>query len=269
MKKIHSWFIVSVFISLVCVFAFVIQMNADMIQIDEGIVRVAEMHLLAFSGSSDASDYGELTLSAPVDCHTVQRISSQLKAYTGKSLTPLRGRTEMKLFFIYSDGIPVEIMTLRNDDNAGWIQDSIGRYDIKEVIDSVNQLYAVTSLNEPIAFVMENRHIYPYTPNRYNGYMAEYKSRNGEERIEIYRTRDVLLDYYEKKKDWPISIEDVLKIHRGEIKPPDNYYDAVNIIPSRHYPVWPFWLMVIGIPVAVIALSVGTVILVRKRKHAK
>ena len=231
---------------------------------DNSLMETAEYYLQHVAPNNIELNYGvtgELTLSKPMDCYHLMRGYSKFSAYTGKSLSPALDNTlETKMFYIYCDGKPTALMMLSKNTDGIWVLHALG-YAASPVIDATEQLQNATSPNEEIAYLFSEPNLYPFTPNLYNGYLAVPNMPSGRM---LYQTRDVLIDYYEQTKDWP-TFEELL----GSDEIPIIGATYATIIPSRHYPVWPFWLMVIGIPVAVIALSVGTVILVRKRKHAK
>lgn len=218
---------------------------------------------------------GELTFSESYECYMLDTYNdlSLFEAYVGKGLEALYNEKEVsykdqnpRLIMIYNDGKPLSFVVCRQMEDESWrFLPASESPQLTTVLQAKERLEQVVPKDTKISYLYHLGNLYLFTPELYNGYLtigyAEkflvpqdvYQSIQNDQTI--YRTRDLLLEAY---YDPPKPMDNVLE-----------YNDAGEILPERHYPVWPFWLMVIGIPVAVIALSVGTVILVRKRKHAK
>ena len=228
---------------------------------DDTLQQTAEIYLNTVAAKTieeQCGKNGKLTLSAPMECYEMTAGYSLWKAYTGHSLSPGYGADEIRVFIVSCDGEPMMLMVLRRQESGIWMLDAFGQK-ADPVLDAAETLRQQTSDREEIAYLLIGKQLYPFTPNRYNGYLAV--PHMPESRM-VYSTRDILIDYYDKTKEW-LANNPLYQKFGGSVAL------EYPIVPSRHYPVWPFWLAVIGIPAAVVALGVGTVILVRKRKHAK
>lgn len=228
---------------------------------EDSLLQTAEVYLKTVAAKEMQEQYGktgELILSAPMECYEMTAGYSLWEAYIGHSLSPGYGADEMRVFIVSCDGEPMMLMVLRRQENGIWMLDAFGQK-ADPVLDAAERLRQQTSDREEIAYLLIGEQLYPFTPNRYNGYLAVPHMPESQM---VYSTRDILIDYYDKTKEW-LANHPLYQKFGGSVAL------EYPIIPSRHYPVWPFWLGVIGIPVTVIALGVGAVILIRRKKHAK
>jgi hypothetical protein len=235
---------------------------ADSTETDDAEAIIAANRILADSTgfiSSEFGDYDKITLSEPMECYALgNHIDSWVQAYTAKSLSPLYSTTEYRMFYVYGDGEPITRMLL-NDWNGSWGLADLGG-DLQEILDAQEKLAAAIPEATTICSFWIGRKAYVFTPDLSNGYIMAV---NGEDDT-IYRTRDLLIEYYKQTKDidYPTTFEE-LKANAAQMGEAE---DDLIFLPQQTHSVLLFWCAVIGIPVVVVATAVILILVIRKKK---
>jgi hypothetical protein len=232
---------------------------ADSTETDDAEALLAANRIL--ENSSSYGDYDKITLSDPVDCYLLDdHVHSLVQAYTAKSLSPFYSTLKYRMFYVYGDGEPVAWMLLLYQDES-WQVSSIS-CNLKEILDAQEKLAAAIPEETEICGFWVDGHAYVFTPDLWDGYIMAANGGNDT----VYRTRDLLIEYYQKTKknaDLTTYEERVARAARALMGESSN---NLIFLPDQTHSVLPFWCAVIGIPVIVVA---GIVILVMRRKKVK
>jgi hypothetical protein len=226
---------------------------ADSTETDDAQAIITANRIL--ENSSSYGDYDKITLSDPVDCYLLDdHVHSLVQAYTAKSLSPFYSTLKYRMFYVYGDGEPISWMLLVKQMGEWGV---IATGDPQAILDAQEKLAAAVPKETRICSFWIGRRAYVFTPDLWDGYIMAVN----DEKNTVYRTRDLLIEYYKLTKDAP-SYEE---LQTAAIEAGVSMEDY-SFLPQQTYSVLPFWCAVIGIPVIA---AVGIVILVMRRKKGK
>jgi hypothetical protein len=145
--------------------------------------------------------------------------------------------------------------------DESWQVSSIS-CDLKEVVDAQEKLAAAIPEETEVCGFWVGGHAYVFTPDLWDGYIMSANGSNDT----VYRTRDLLIEYYQKTKknaDLTTYEERVARAARAIMGESSN---SLIFLPDQTHSVLPFWCAVIGIPVIVLAAAVILILVIRKKK---
>ncbi len=222
-------------------------------------------------------DPDNLTLTGPYQIYASVKVPlTAQEAYAQNALDMFcdeENQDNYKLFFVYHNDEPLTYMVLDKYD-GDWHMAGVGGLDLNILLAKKEEMEKQFPDEEIGYFFSSDGVVMLFTPERANGYLLLTSSSAGYNAEEgaLVRTRDYAIATYQIIRDIYQLLEDTgMTVQEYKSTVPLGGYPKhiVNLMEGKTYPVWPFWLPRIGIPVAVVLILAGAVIFIVRRRKKK